>query len=142
MFHRTYIYFTQQTYPYALRLVTSNKTIIKLVTCIVDWLLYCECGFYSSVVDPIHIADVALYAMTRLGIAKPTVDTVIDSENDAKSKSKYHNDRIPINWIETNGFSRFTAHNGCKELSRDALMYVFFVCFFQPPFYINICFVP
>lgn len=114
-----------------MRLVTSNITIIKFVTCIIDWLIYCESGFFSRVVDPIRTADIALYAMTRLGIAKPTVDTVLAGNNDAKMKSKHHNDKIPVQWIETNGFSRFTAHNGCKELSRDALMYVLFIYIFN-----------
>lgn len=102
---------------------TDNQVIIQYVTQIVDFALYCECGMYNPDVDPIRAADLSLAAMTQLGLTKPNNDAVLNN-NKSTTKNEHKNDQIEIKWIKTNGFSRFTAHNSTKELSRDALMFV------------------
>ena len=108
-------------------MVTDNELIIKYVTQIIDFAIYCACGVYNKTVDVIRAADLSLLAMTQLGISKPTNDALLKVTN---SKTKCKNDTIPIKWIRSKGYSRFTAHNSTKELSRDALMFVLCCCNF------------
>ena len=157
----TIIVVLQRIYPYCLSLICDNYETIKNVTWIADWANYCNAGYMSHTYDCIQSSNLAMMGMTSLGTTKTNVYgnktkstktvttlktpiTITSTNNDISSDdnsdfdisssdddSKQESNQI-INLVKE-GFSRFTVHNGCKEMGYDALMSVIFFVFLIVP---------
>ena len=135
-------------------LICDNYQTVKNVTWIVDWANYCNAGYMSRTYDCTQSSNLAMMGMTSLGTTKTNVygnktnstttvttlktpistettvatnkntdddsDFEVSSDDDSKEEQKQI-----INLVKE-GFSRFTIHNGCKEMGYDALMLVTF----------------
>ena len=104
----------QRIYAYALRLVVDDYELIKAVTNIIDWANCVESGFMSDLYDPFMQAMLAMKAMISIGVTD--FDCDVDLIDDALN-------------LVSDGFSRFTVHNGCVELAYDTILYVPFFFF-------------